>query len=167
GEAALFVAALRRRFPLAARAYGFALVSDGAALSAAAFRRLGRRDCRADPGFGPTRQHPVAAASLGLKNNAGPDGERRRPLSESPSRARRFRGALTSERQEDAQRLLTPWRLLDVGNRSLAAVSNARLGDLGQIDSVVALDIFGPHHTRDQEFTHFRIQPDFLLAFDH
>ena len=43
------------------------------------------------------------------------------------------------ERQDDIHRLLTPALLLNVGECAAAAVGEARLGDLRQIDGVVTL----------------------------
>ena len=71
------------------------------------------------------------------------------------------------ERQQNTKRLVAPRRRLNCRERALAAIGDARFGDLWKIDSVIALDVLRPDHAGDDQHAHFRIEPDFLLALDH
>src|SRR6185437_6091267 len=99
---------------------------------------------------------PEAALSRGRLRTANP-GEVGRQTTENEC----------SKRQYDVGHLLPPRLGLDVRQRALAAIGNARLGDLGQIDRVVALDIFRARDAGDEQFAHFGVEPYFLLTLDH
>src|SRR6185437_11915812 len=99
---------------------------------------------------------PEAALSRGRLRTANP-GEVGRQTTEN----------VCSKRQYDVGHLLPPRLGLDVRQRALAAIGNARLGDLGQVDRVVALDIFRARDAGDEQFAHFGVEPYFLLTLDH
>ena len=72
-----------------------------------------------------------------------------------------------SERQQHVHHLLAVARLLHVGDLAVAAIGDAGLRDLAGIDGVVALDVLRAHDAGDDQFAHFEIDADLLLAFDH
>src|SRR5579885_56163 len=78
-----------------------------------------------------------------------------------------FSGPCPLERQDHVRDLLPPARLLHVGELAAPAIGDPRLRDLGGVERVVVLDVFGPHDAGDLELPHFEIDPDFLLALDH
>ncbi len=85
GQAAVAAAAVRRGFPLAARAPGQPVVSDRAALPAAEIRRLAKRDRRVAAGYSARGYFSVGAQAVGLilaitiKKVRPPAGSCRRP----------------------------------------------------------------------------------------
>src|SRR6185295_19958391 len=64
------------------------------------------------------------------------------------------------ERQQHVEHLLAVARLLDVGDLAAAAIGDARLGDLGGFDGVVALDVLRANDAGDDELAHFEVDAD-------
>src|ERR1700726_5141631 len=70
------------------------------------------------------------------------------------------------DRMQHVHHLLAVTRLLNVADLAVAAIGDTGLCDLAGIDGVVALDVFRPHDAGDDQFAHFEIDADLLLAFD-
>src|SRR6185312_15905279 len=97
----------------------------------------------------PAGEHPEAASltpfTLAIRKRRGS------PLSyaDMKSHAHDPDGDRALEWQQDLRELLTPGLLLNVGDLTAPAKSEARLCDLGRVDGVVALDVFRAHDAGD------------------
>ena len=71
------------------------------------------------------------------------------------------------EWQQHVEHLLSVSRLLYVGDLTATAIRDACLCDLARVDGVVALDILRPNDAGDDEFADFKVDSNFLFAFDN
>lgn len=71
------------------------------------------------------------------------------------------------ERRDNVQQLASVSGLLHVGNRALAAVGNAKLGNFARLNRVVGRNVRPADNASDGQLAKLVVDPDFLRAFNN
>ena len=101
-----------------------------------------------------------------------PTGEQPEAASFTPlhSRDAKRRGSYKTtrlERQQNIEDLLTVPILLHLGDLATPTIRDARLCDLGGVESIVAFDGLWPHDAGYNPLTNVEVDADFLPTRDH